>query len=597
MSIPGSLGVAAVAPHGAAGLQDLPPAAGHGPGASKAYVVERGDTLWTISARHLGDGRRYLELYEANRPVIGDSPDRLRAGMTLRIPDSAPSTGPAARTPAGTPADTLPVPAPATAPAGPANASPAGSTPPPAPSAPPPARPTPSVAPSGPAAVGDTAAFGVTLRSFVSPSGSGANTSVTGQTFLGATLREGEGKMPAGWAGVPAKPYREAFVGASIGGVAFDPATRAFDVLNPRAVAGYATGDGRSNLILQGWRALEPDTAGRYPIGAQASWARLDDRGRPQVRADAQIASPPPGAGATPKWSGRTDLFVPLDDTVAGNHVRLRAAGSHTGLPGQATSVAVSATLNTPPNPGNFPAGKPDAEFKPHLDVTVARTAAPALGDPGRTSNRIAVTGGALSPRTVATATVSHTQTAGVATTQLGVAALQRLGRDDIGQPPTSVTAGGIDPIHMPTGSYPAGARGQNTSAYLLGTVTLADAGITPIPGAFPGRDRVVAGVVHTTSHGRVASVYAQVTADLTTYADGASPEGGRARVDAGAHIRVAEDLPLTLHLGAGVGGGGSSVQGGVNLMIDPNTSMGAGVRYTLDSGELQPYAQIRIRL
>jgi len=78
---------AAVAPHGAAGLQDLPPAAGHGPGASKAYVVERGDTLWTISARHLGDGRRYLELYQANRPVIGDSPDRLRAGMTLRIPD------------------------------------------------------------------------------------------------------------------------------------------------------------------------------------------------------------------------------------------------------------------------------------------------------------------------------------------------------------------------------------------------------------------------------------------------------------------------------------------------------------------------------
>jgi len=235
----------------------------------------------------------------------------------------------------------------------------------------------------------------------------------------------------------------------------------------------------------------------------------------------------------------------------------------------------------------------------------VARTAAPAPGDPGRTSTRIAVTGGALSPRTVATATVSRTETAGVAATQLGVAALQRLGRNDVGQPPTSVTAGGIDPINMPTGSYPAGVRGQNTSAYLLGTVTLADAGITPTPGAFPGRDRVVAGVVHTTSHGRVASAYAQVTVDATRYAGDASPQGGRARVDAGAHIRVFKEdgPPLTLHVGAGAGGGGNSVQGGVNLMVDPNTTVGAGVRYVFDAPdgrsvrELQPYAQIRIRL
>lgn len=49
--------------------------------------VERGDTLWKIAARHLGDGTAWPKIAEAN-PELKD-PNRILAGQTLRLPGAA----------------------------------------------------------------------------------------------------------------------------------------------------------------------------------------------------------------------------------------------------------------------------------------------------------------------------------------------------------------------------------------------------------------------------------------------------------------------------------------------------------------------------
>lgn len=50
------------------------------------YTVVRGDTLWGIAQRKLGDGRRWREIYAANRAVVGPNPDRIFPGQVLVIP-------------------------------------------------------------------------------------------------------------------------------------------------------------------------------------------------------------------------------------------------------------------------------------------------------------------------------------------------------------------------------------------------------------------------------------------------------------------------------------------------------------------------------
>jgi hypothetical protein len=50
------------------------------------YVVVAGDTLSGIAARH---GTTWQELYELNRDVVGDDPDRIEVGMELRLPPGA----------------------------------------------------------------------------------------------------------------------------------------------------------------------------------------------------------------------------------------------------------------------------------------------------------------------------------------------------------------------------------------------------------------------------------------------------------------------------------------------------------------------------
>ncbi len=49
------------------------------------HTVEKGDTLWAISKKALGDGNRYNEIFEANKPMLSH-PDKIYPGQVLRIP-------------------------------------------------------------------------------------------------------------------------------------------------------------------------------------------------------------------------------------------------------------------------------------------------------------------------------------------------------------------------------------------------------------------------------------------------------------------------------------------------------------------------------
>ena len=51
------------------------------------YVVQKGDSLWTIAAKPeiYGKATRWRRIFDANRDIL-KSPERVRAGMTLKIP-------------------------------------------------------------------------------------------------------------------------------------------------------------------------------------------------------------------------------------------------------------------------------------------------------------------------------------------------------------------------------------------------------------------------------------------------------------------------------------------------------------------------------
>lgn len=49
------------------------------------HTVEKGDTLWAIAEKTLGNGAKYTEIFEANRPMLSD-PDKIYPGQVLRIP-------------------------------------------------------------------------------------------------------------------------------------------------------------------------------------------------------------------------------------------------------------------------------------------------------------------------------------------------------------------------------------------------------------------------------------------------------------------------------------------------------------------------------
>jgi hypothetical protein len=56
------------------------------PGPLHVYVVQDGDTLFSIAASLLGSGARWPEIYDLNKGVIGDNPALIIPGQKLRIP-------------------------------------------------------------------------------------------------------------------------------------------------------------------------------------------------------------------------------------------------------------------------------------------------------------------------------------------------------------------------------------------------------------------------------------------------------------------------------------------------------------------------------
>ena len=49
------------------------------------HTVVRGDTLSAIAKKALGNANRYMEIFEANKPMLAH-PDKIYPGQVLRIP-------------------------------------------------------------------------------------------------------------------------------------------------------------------------------------------------------------------------------------------------------------------------------------------------------------------------------------------------------------------------------------------------------------------------------------------------------------------------------------------------------------------------------
>jgi len=58
--------------------------------ASQFHTVVKGDTLWAISKKYYGNGSRYPEIFEANKPML-KHPDKIYVGQVLRVPADAPN--------------------------------------------------------------------------------------------------------------------------------------------------------------------------------------------------------------------------------------------------------------------------------------------------------------------------------------------------------------------------------------------------------------------------------------------------------------------------------------------------------------------------
>ena len=51
----------------------------------KTYTVVKGDNLWNIAKKYLGDGRKYTEIYKMNQDVI-KNPSLIYPGQVLKMP-------------------------------------------------------------------------------------------------------------------------------------------------------------------------------------------------------------------------------------------------------------------------------------------------------------------------------------------------------------------------------------------------------------------------------------------------------------------------------------------------------------------------------
>ena len=58
--------------------------ASEGPG--ETHTVGEGETLATIAEKYYEDSAAWRKIYEANKDAIGDNPDSIKIGQTLKIP-------------------------------------------------------------------------------------------------------------------------------------------------------------------------------------------------------------------------------------------------------------------------------------------------------------------------------------------------------------------------------------------------------------------------------------------------------------------------------------------------------------------------------
>lgn len=49
------------------------------------YTVQSGDSLSKIAKAHLGDAKRYMEIFNINKNVLKD-PDKIQAGQKIQLP-------------------------------------------------------------------------------------------------------------------------------------------------------------------------------------------------------------------------------------------------------------------------------------------------------------------------------------------------------------------------------------------------------------------------------------------------------------------------------------------------------------------------------
>jgi hypothetical protein len=73
------------------------------------FVVHSGDNLWNISAKVLGSGTRWGEIYKLNADVIGNNPRLIMPGQELTLPGSPASNLLANANPQASAAATAPV--------------------------------------------------------------------------------------------------------------------------------------------------------------------------------------------------------------------------------------------------------------------------------------------------------------------------------------------------------------------------------------------------------------------------------------------------------------------------------------------------------
>jgi len=63
------------------------------PPAANEYEVKANDSLWKIAAEQLGNGAKFMLIYEANRDRLTSPEQTLRVGMRLRLPARRSATG------------------------------------------------------------------------------------------------------------------------------------------------------------------------------------------------------------------------------------------------------------------------------------------------------------------------------------------------------------------------------------------------------------------------------------------------------------------------------------------------------------------------